>query len=540
MPKTYTKVITLNNFYGGIAEDDLDIYSKLGEGAYVQGADIFRYHDFLQQNYVAADDSAMTGEDAAIGFIPRSRGYVKSSTTNTIYTVVYGRNSSTPAWLHRVLSKTTVDSNWALVTNGASGTNGSRANGTGTGAAEPTLGVFEYSDDIYWFYRDTQVSQYSGTTLTDSWDNLNTVDWGGSNGYTGGAINHTDGNIYFWKQAISGTDNAGRYIGPYDGTTLPSAVTPFTLPEGYSIVDAISKGHYLIVAANDTTYSKTSKLFVIDPYTGVGIYTFDDIYDTQTYGIQALASVEGGIKLITFQNDLKIIAWGGGDYFPQEKRLNVGDTAGTTTVRRTAVDIKDRILYMGTNSTLSGFNNGIYAYGREKPEDVKAISNAFLNHSNTLASIDYRALKWMIFGPTGSPTNAAGKSIWFASWYNGTDYDMSRLNYSNATPMVFHSTWFRPWRNLRSQCIKATIFHAPLSSTDRFDFDWAVNGGSFSEIETSNGATDGSETILFNNQAGLTNNFPNGWRHKFRLERTDGSTLKIEAIKLKMRTSEQE
>ena len=92
-----------------------------------------------------------------------------------------------------------------------------------------------------------------------------------------------------------------------------------------------------------------------------------------------------------------------------------------------------------------------------------------------------------------------------------------------------------------------TIFHAPLSSTDAFDIDWVVDGtalgsGTTNEIEkgADSRVNDASQTILRNNQSGLTNNFPKGWRHKFRLERTDGSTLRIEAIKLRFRSVEQE
>ncbi len=543
MSKTIEKVITLDNFYGGIAETDLDIYSRPGEAGYIQGVDIIRDKDFLRPGLDMVTDANGDGfDDPTNGESAQVRGYVKRSGSNVIYAVQFGNDTDpSSTWRSSILTKSSLTGNWG---------NAIATQSTDDGAGEPVFGIWELGGNLYFIRKKTAagaagyvIDQYAigSTTYTEVWDNLNVAAWGSQVVATqatgGGALLHTDGNLYFWIQ---------RYIGPYDGTTKPSAVTPFSIPANYSIIQAISYGHYILCAANDSSASsvtgsaRTSKLFLIDPYSNVGIYTYDDVYDTGTYDVRAIALVEGGIKIITSLTDYYIWDWVGGQTFVKEKRLNVASatdwsvTSGNPRLHSTAVDVKDNILYMGTNCSVSGFGNGVYAYGRERTEDPKVIYNAFINHSDDTSSVEYRAVKWI---------TDAGVSSLHASWYDGTNYRMSRSSTARDTAnFLYDSIYFRPWRNLKSQCVKATFFHAPLGASDRFTFSMKRDDdSSFTEVDTSIGTTNASETILRNNQSGLTNNFLKGWRHKTRLAiASAGTTTKIEAIKMRFRTVEQE
>ncbi len=536
MPKFFEKVITLDNFYGGIAETDLDIYSRPGEASYIQSADIIRNRDFLYPGFSMTDDANGQAFDTINGYSQRVRGYVKRSTTNVIYAVAFGNDTDPSSiWRSDLMSKSSLTGNWT--TNVATEANDD-------GADEPVFGLWELGGNLYWIHKKTTagaagylISQFaiSGPTLTEDWDNLNVAIWGtpivATAATQGGAMFHTDGNLYFW---------IGRFIGPYDGTTKPSLVQPFAIPANYRIVDAISYGHYILVAANDgdgagvsSGASRTSKLFLIDPYSNVGIYTFDEVYDTGTYKIQAIALVEGGVKIITALYDYYIWDWLGGNAFVKEKRLNVGSTTQFT-ARRTAIDVKDNVLYMGTNNSVSGFNNGIYAYGRERTEDPKVIFNAYINPSDDVSSIDYRAVKWV---------EDAGNQVLLASWYDGTNYKMSRTDTSRDTAnFSYESVYFRPWRNLKSQCVKATFFHSPLAASNTFTLAMKRDDdSSFTTIDTAVGTANTSETILRNNDSTLSNNFLKGWRHKARFTvASAATTLKLEAIKFRFRTAEQE
>lgn len=536
MPKTYEKTVVLDNFYGGIAEDDLDIYSRPGEAGYIQSADIIRNKDFLYPGFDMVDDTNAQAFDTINGYSQQVRGYVKRSATNVIYAVQFGNDTDPSSiWRSSLMSKSSLTGNW---------TTGVATEGNDDGAGEPVFGLWELGGNLYWIHKKTTagtagylISQYAigSTTFAEDWDNLNVAGWGSpivaTAGTQGGAMLHTDGNLYFW---------IGRFIGPYDGTTKPSLITPFSIPANYRIVDAISYGHYILVAANDgdnagvsSGASRTSKLFLLDPYSGIGTYTFDDIYDTGTYEIQAIALVEGGVKIITALYDYFIWNWNGGNSFSKEKRLNVGSTTSFK-IRRTAIDVKDNILYMGMNNSISGFNNGIYAYGRERTENPKVIYNAYVNPSDDVSSIDYRAIKWV---------EDAGNQVLLASWYDGTNYKMSRTDTSrDVTNFSYESIYFRPWRNLKSQCLKATFFHSPLAANNTFTFAMKRDDdSSFTTIDTGVGTAGTSETILRNNDSGLSANFLKGWRHKAKFTvASAATTLKLEAIAMKFRTCEQE
>ena len=539
MPKTFTKTINISNFYGGIAETDLDIYSRPGEAEYVQSADLFRSKEFLRPQFDMVDDKNGTAFDQPTqGESGQVRGYVKRSGSNNIYAIQFGNDTDPSSiWRSQLITKSSLTGTWTVVDTEAND----------DGAGEPVFGIWEVDGNLYWIHKKTTagaagylISQYAlgSSTFTEDWDNLNVSAWGSPTVATaatkGGALLHTDGNLYFW---------IGRYIGPYDGTSKPSTITPFALPSNYTIVDAISYGHYILCAANDgsastvTGAARTSKLFLLDPYSNVGIYTFDDIYDTGTYEIQALALVEGGVKVITALYDYYIWDWSGGNTFIKEKRINVLVTGSTTqfSVRRTAVDVRDNILYMGMNNSISGFRNGIYAYGRDRIEDPKIVHNAYVNHVDDISVIDYRAVKWI---------TDAGNTVLHASFYDddAAIYEMSRSSTArDIANFKYESVFFRPWRNMKSQCIQATFYHDELGASDRFQLRWKVDDSddAYTEIDTSIGTTGAVETVLTNNMAGLTNNFPKGFRHKFEYIITGGE-VRIEGIKLKFRTVSQE
>ncbi len=546
MPKTYEKIITLDNFYGGIAETDLDIYSKPGEAGYIQGSDILRSKDFLRPGLDMVTDDDASGFSGAQGLVPRVRGYARIPGTNVIYCVMYQVNTdpNPDEYGSRLMKKSTLTGSWS--TAGLTTTSGTRADTTDT--TEPPFGLWIFpagtSGELFYVSRGTSyttVANKKGLALakfdipndteTIEYDALNTAAWGGAVGIVGGAVNHTDGNLYFWKTNLNGL--GGRYIGPYDGTTAPSAVTPFSVPLGYNIVQAISYGHYLLIAANDSAASRTSKLFLIDPYSNINIYTTDDTYDTGTFDIQSIALVEGGIKVITAMGDYFIKDWLGGNTFVNEKRLIVGSTSAFS-IRPTAVDIKDNVLYFGTNNSISGFNNGIYAYGRERTEDSKVIHNAYVYHGDDVSNIDYRAIKWISDGDD---------ILLHSAQFDGTTYTISRLGTSRDTSnFAYESIYFRPWRNLKSQCLKATFFHSPLAASNTFTLAMKRDDdANFTTIDTAVGTANTSETILRNNDSTLSANFLTGWRHKARFTVASGATtLKLEAIKFKFRTVEQE
>lgn len=538
MLQVLQKTITLDNFYGGIAENDLDIYSKEGECGYVQSSDILRSKDFLQPGLnMVSDISGLVFNNNTV----RVRGYVKRSGTNLLYAIGFVQDSTDSLYKNALFKKSTLTGTWSI---------SSAYDVTDNGSVEPAFGVWEQGGYVYFFREKSSAgvagcwigqAYIDGSSYSPDWDNLNVAAWGGTaitSSVGAGAVLHSDGDLYFFLN---------RYIGPYDGVTKPSAITPVDLPANYHIVNVISRGHYLLIAANDgntsaiTGSSRTSKLFLWDPYAALGLYTFDDVYDTYAYGIQGIANMEGGVKVLTALYDYYILNWEGENYFSKEKRLNVGsatDWRVTTAdigapIRKTAIDVKDNVLYFGTNNNVSGFANGIYAYGRERPEDLRALQNAYVNHLNDVSSIDYRAIKWVV---------DSGNQVLFASWYDGTDYRLSRSGTDKDTANFnYQSIYFRPWRNRKSQCIKAVFFHAPLSSTDRFKFEMKRDQDSaFTEIDTAIGTTGASETILLNNGSGLSANFLTGWRHKARVTITGGSTFRLEAIKFKFRTVEQE
>ena len=526
MPQTLEKTIVIDDFYGGIAESDLDIYSKPGEASYIQATDIFHTKEFLRPGYDMVDDSG--GVSASNGSVPRVRAYVKRSGTDVLYCAQWFQNTGDSKYFTHILKKASLTGTWSELT----------VETIDVWAVEPAFALWELNGVLYWFGEKTSaaaagcvINSYNiGTsTLTENYDDLNVAIWGSpTTSINAGIMAHSDGNHYIFKD---------RYIGVFDGTTKPSLVTPFALPANYGIVDAISYGHYILIAANDgsntavTGAGRTSKLFLLDPYSNSGVYTFDEIYDAQTYNIQGLALVEGRVKVITHAFDYFILDWSGQNFLSNEKKLKIESNGTATDIRRSAIDVKDNVLYFGTKGPSSGssFVNGIYAYGREKSDSPPALQNAFINHSDTTDAVDYRAIKWSM----------EGAQILFASWYDQTNYKMSRSSTSRDTANFKYQTiYFRPWRNLRSQPLRVTFYHTALGASDRFTFSMRRDeDAAFTEIDASVGATSSSETVLVNNNSGLSNNFLTGYKHQGQITVASGATgFQLEAIKFKFRS----
>jgi hypothetical protein len=268
-----------------------------------------------------------------------------------------------------------------------------------------------------------------------------------------------------------------------------------------------------------------------DPYSTTGLYTFDDIYDTHTFNIQAIREVEGTVKVITALGDYRILDWRGGNVFTPAKKVKVGSTTQFY-ARRSAFDVKDNVMYFGTNNTVSGFNNGIYAYGRSTIDNEQIVHSAHINDALDVSSIDYRALKWVTIG---------GASNLFAGYYDGANYQLARIGTNYSDNLQYDSIWFRPFGGLKSQCIKATLFFEPLPANCTITLNMAKDGGSFpgTVIGTASGT---GEVLKEITNATATTAFQKGYRHKIRLTmNSDVATRpQLETIKLKFRNVTQD
>jgi len=488
-----------------MADVDSDTGAKVGECAFVQQADLFDNREFL------APGLAMVSDDASISgvTVPRILGYetIAVSGTNTAHAVFWDLSTN---YILNVATKSSLTSVWT-----SQDTHVLTASET-----EPSLGMWKYGTYLYFFAKPLVVDRYlPGTGIDENWDTLNTAAWGSTAGTIGGALVHTDGSMYFYK---------GQYIGPWDGTSKPSTITPIDLEPNYTIVDAISYGNQILMAANDVTNSVTSKLFLYDPYSSTGIYTFDDIYDTHTFNIQAIKMVEGTVKVITALRDYRILDWRGGNVFTPNRKIKVGSDTQFY-ARRSAFDVKDNIMYFGTNNAVSGFSNGIYAYGRSSSDSAQIVHSAYINDASDVSSIDYRALKWITIG---------GASNLFAGYYDGSNYQLARIGTNYSDDLQYDSIWFRPFAGLKSQCVKATLFFEPLPASDTITLNMAKDGGAFpgTVIGTASG-TGEVQTIITN--ATATTKFQEGYRHKVRITMNSTTTTRpqLEAIKLRFRTT---
>lgn len=505
MPTYKEKNLIISNFHGGMSDVDSDVSAGVGECAFVQQADLFDNKEFL------APSLAMTADDGSISgvTIPAILGYetIAVSSVNTPHAVFW--DYAAGAYKLNVATKSSLTSIWTSQDTHAL---------TGT-ETEPPFGMWKYGTYLYFFAKPMVIDRYlPGTGIDENWDTLNTAAWG-TTGTIGGTLVHTDGSMYFYK---------GQYIGPWDGTTKPSLITPVDLEPNYSIVDAVSHGNQIIIAANDVTNSTTSKLFLYDPYSSTGLYTFDDIYDTHTFNIQAIRMVEGTLKVITALGDYRILDWRGGNVFLPNRKVKVGSTTQFY-ARRSTFDVKDNIMYFGTNNSVSGFSNGIYAYGRSTPNDNQILHSAHINDASDVSSIDYRALKWITVG---------GESNLFAGYYDGANYQLARIGTNYSDNLQYDSIWFRPFRGLKSQCIKATSFFEPLPASCTITLNMAKDGGAFpgTVIGTASGT---GEVLKEITNATATTAFQKGYRHKIRITmNSDAATRpQLEAIKLRFRTT---
>lgn len=536
MPQIQEKIITLSNFYAGQAAVDMDKDSEPGECGYAQEMNLIFNAGFLTPNAAMVDDS---GGMTTVG--KRLEGYATGPGTSTsryspfIYTVAYYLDSGTSKYIQQSMVKGAHTDSWTTLHTATTGQ-----------AAEITEAVIKpwvirYGDDLYWPSRLTGSFKISRNGVED-WDNLGVTAWGGSPTNLmkeAGAMVHTDGAMYLW---------ADRFIGPYDGVTKPSLITPVDIPTDYVIVDAISLRNKILIAGNHRTNSLTSKLFLYDPYSPLGLYTFDDIFETSFYNIQAIRVVEGVVKVITATGDYGINDWIGGDYIVPSRKLSVG-TVSAINVNRTAVDLRRNTMYFGTNNSISGFNAGIYTYGRDTTQDPWSVSNEHINHSADVSSVNYRHIKWW---------NLAGDERLYANWYDGTNYGMSRLGTSKANG-IYETVNFRPFQGLKSQIVKATIYHEPIPASCSYVVSEKKDGGNYTAITGSIGTANAVKTVIRNNSitvvtasaettiqigagTSLLSAFLKGYKHKLKVAFTSNSTdaVKIEKIKLRVRTEEQD
>lgn len=533
------KVIILDKFYAGIASVDLDKDSNPGECGYAQEMNLINNEGFLTPNLEMTDDA--DGDTSTVG--SRLEGFAVSATTQygsnvSLWAVAYYLDTN---YKNRVIQKTSHNGTWTAV-----GTATAGVNNTNITDADMEPWCIQHDDYIYWPSRSTGSSQVlarhqiSGATTTETWDTINTAAWGSTN-YTlaqGGAMVHTDGNAYFWK---------GRYIGVYDGTTAPSATTPFALPSKYRIKDAIPYRNKILIAANHQALTETSKLFLLDPYAPGLLYTFDDIYETNFYNIRAIRIVEGGVKVITATGDYVISDWVGGDYIIPSRVIPVATTSPLS-MYRTAVDVRRNTMYFGTDNQVSGMNGGVYTYGRATNLDPWAVSNEHINHSADVSSVTYRHAKWWNSSTGGS--DVKGDERLYVNWWDNTsataNFRISQLTTTKADG-VFETVWFRPYPGLKSQIRKMTIYTEAIPASCSFVIKEQVDGQSAVTIATIS-TQNAVKTVIGNNRAIIstvsadtvttpTAAFQKGWKHKIRIEFTSNSTNAVEIEKIKLRVA---
>ena len=530
MPKTYEKEITIKNWHRGMSDVDLDDYSLDGQASYIQSADLIESKPFLRPGYDPSDDVTGLITNSGVG---RVRGYAHKNTgagSFKLACVDYADATDTGgAERINVFTRTDYDDNWVSQDTDAS---------AGIGTAEPVEGCEFYDDNELYFAskdsnNDITIGQYldATTIINVSWDTLNTSAWGGTSGRLRRILKHTDGNLYFLK----GVGDKG-YLGPYDGTSKPSTITPATLPVGYEPVDAISYGNKILVACNSTSGGK-SALAIRDPYSAL-VYTFDDIYYLEIFKINAIRRVAGRIIIITSDFDYKLWEWLGGENVVERKKLKVGSSS-IGYIRPQAVDVRDNTLYFGTNALVTGFNGGVYAFGFN-PDGSTFLHNAFLDHTDDVSNVSWRAFKfWDDATDTGFVATARDGTT-------ATHRNMKmKIGATRSAALQWDSTWMRPFPNLRSQIIKATLYHEDPAAAGTITFasksdttDAASYTTNFvANVNGSYNTVVGNNAVLRGAITGSVTAFTSGRKHKIRITMTNGAQL--EKIKLRCRTTEQ-
>lgn len=526
MGRLLEKTITFDQWNGGLSNVDLDIYSGPGEFSYSQDADILDTPDFLRPRLAMEDDSSKSGGGNIVSSTARVIGLTRGETGpggEIIYAVVWdSADNDLEIW-----AKLTLVGVWNSLNDDTTGLN-----------VQPPLGLFHRDGELFYFNgargataATSKITKYDigADTVDLSWDDLNVAGWGttGSTGEDiGGSVLHSDGNIYFWK---------GQHIGPYDGSTKPSVITPFNVGNEYRIVDVISWRQRLLIAANDVNGARTSKLFLLDPLAQIPSHPFDDIYDTSTYRIQALRELEGTVKVITALNYCQILDWQGGNVFSPVKRLDTGgNTQSFAFIRPTAVTVAENVLYFGTHNTDAQFDEGgIYAYGRKFPDAPQSLQLEKVNEDDNTTNLDHFAIL---------QTSLNGESNFYMSWYDQSNYGMSRENTTRSTTLEYETVWIRPFPGLRSGVLKASLFHEDLGASGTITIQAQTgSSGSFATIFQASG--NGSfQTVISNNNtlrgtAIISNAFLKGTKHKFKVTMTNG--VQLEKMKFKFRQAEQ-
>jgi len=526
MTELLIRTITFDQWNGGLSNVDLDIYAKAGEFSYSQDADILDTPDFLRPRLAMMDDSSVSGGGSVVSTTERVIGLARGQTSgagNDIYAVSWDSADDDI----ELFGKATLTAPWTSIQDDTTGLN-----------VSPPLGLFYRDDELFWFNgargaasATSKITKYiiSSNTLDTAWDDLNVAAWGTTGALgedIGGAVLHSDGNIYFWQ---------GQFIGPYDGSTKPSAITPFNVGTDYRIVDVISWRQRLLIAANDINDARTSKLFLLDPLAPIPSHPFDDIYDTGTFRIQTLREVEGVIKVITALNYCQILDWEGGNVFRPIKRLDTGGlTQAIAFIRPTAVTVAENVLYFGTRSTVAAFSEGgIYTYGRKFPGAPQALQLEKVNEDDNTDLIDHLAIL---------QTSIDGVSNFYMSWFDETNYGMSRENTTRSTTLEYETVWTRPFPGLRSGVLKASLFHEDLGASGTITIQ-AQTGASAAYATIFQASGNGSyQTVISNNStlrgtATISNAFLKGTKHKFKVTMSNG--VQLEKMKFKFRQAEQ-
>lgn len=527
---------------------DSDEYSEPFQGSYIQHSAVWEGQPHLRPQRANAANSTGLITGSKVG---RVRGY--AAYNGKVYTVDQYDSSGTGTQdiYEQVLP---LDGTWTSI----------NSDGTLDADTEPPAGVFiqqgllyYFSEDITGTGEDATISRYNiaSDTLTASYDNLDDLEWGNVSNNIGGFVQHSDGIAYIWK---------GRYIGPCDGTTVPSSITPASAPTGFVIRDAVTYGNKILIVANRIKNPGIATnladgagggaaLFIYDPYVTASTYTFDDWYDIKINNVQGMRSVGGKILIINADFDINIWEWLGGEIIEKISTLPVNYfDSSYFGVRWASITQTANKLLFGTSS-LSGqiptsgdayLRHGIYAYGYEKKGQPWALHNfcvpATGNDSTNLdlTEVDYRAVS-LINGDGGG---ALGGSIpvLFNTWH-----DTDALTFRNAALQLgntaysadcaWESVWIRPEPGRKTQPLKLFLKGAAgtIVVKQRVDDD-----SDFTTIDSVSSYTD-EEAELANNNAGLTNRFLTGHRHKFRFELNAASTTKLEKAKLMFRTRQQ-
>lgn len=533
-----------------MSDVDLDEYSASGQASYIQQADIIESQPFLMPGWVTEEESSSlnTGANGKIG---RVRGYATKSNgvgvSPMMHAVDWTAAGPTNPRIDVFQKQLFADTDWTEVS--TSGETDASLSGT-----EPTGGCWfeDGSNSVLYFFtnysNNLRVGSFNtGTGVVNL--NLYAIGWTGA-GYVLGFIQHTDGETYVF------TDNA---IGLPANTGATGALATF--PNFLEPVDAISYGNKILVACNNQE-GQTAKLFIKDPYSNSFTYTFDDVYDIPVFRVCCIRKVAGRVIIITADYDYKIWQWNGGDDLTLLKTLKVGGYNATFTIDPRAVDVKDGILYFGTSCNVTNFNNGIYAFGFNN-DGSTFLHNAFPSISSAqgaaivadTSSQNFKAIKWYDDGGSASVkignTLSRQVGLFATAWdvttnaYRNMEYV---INSSRTADLDWRSVWIRPFPGLRTQIVKASLYHEPIASatiamyqaTDIVDqITWDSTNLRLTASSTSSSFTQvGNNATLRGTTTGTNTAFTSGRKHKIRITMSAGA--KLEKVKLRVRTTEQE